>query len=50
MGYLIGDATLSIRTILIWNFPVMILDREIESSDGGIEVFCGVDRVRSEAG
>lgn len=28
-----------IRTILSWNFPVMIPDREMESSDEGIEVF-----------
>lgn len=27
------------RTILSWNFPVMIPDREMESSDEGIEVF-----------
>lgn len=27
------------RTIFGWNFPVMIPDREMESSDEGIEVF-----------
>ncbi len=33
------DVPPPIRTILSWNFPVMIPDREMESSDEGIEVF-----------
>jgi hypothetical protein len=34
-----ADVPPIIRTILSWNFPVMIPDREMESSDEGIEVF-----------
>lgn len=35
----LSDVPPSIRTILSWNFPVMIPDRQMESSDEGIEVF-----------
>lgn len=38
------------RTVLGWDFPVMIPRRGDGESDEGIEVFGGADRFCSEAG
>lgn len=44
-----GDVPPQIRTVFGWNFPFMIPRWEKESSNEGIEVLGGADRVRFEA-